>query len=125
MGHTTIFTGEFKLDKPLTEEHRMLIDKITQTRHECNCLPSYYCQWRLDETGTKIGWDGKEKFYGYAEWLGTIKLFLELLGYKISGKVFWRGEDKGDVGTIKIRNNKTRVWSAAANKEFKSTILPF
>ena len=125
MGYTTIFAGGFKLDKPLTTEHRKLIDNITQTRHDEGSFPSYYCQWKVDETGTRIIWDGGEKFYGYTEWIEIIKMFLELLGYQISGKVFWRGESHGDVGSIKIRNGNVKVWSAAANKELKSTILPF
>ncbi len=125
MGYTTIFTGGFNLDKPLTAAHRRLIEGVTQARHQEECLPSHYCQWKVDETGTKIIWDGGEKFYGHIEWLGIIKLFLELLGYEMSGKIFWRGEERGDVGTIKIRNGLVKVWSAAANNEPESTPLPF
>lgn len=125
MGYTTIFSGGFKLDKPLTAEHRKLVEKIMQTRHGDRCLPSNYCQWKLDDTGERITWDGGEKFYGYIEWIGIIKLFLQLLGYELHGRVYWRGEDRGDVGTIKMRNGGTRVWSAAENKRLKSIKLPF
>ncbi len=126
MGYTTIFTGGFNLDKPLTAAHRRLIEEITQARHQKECLPSHHCQWNVDETGTKITWDGGEEFCGHIKWIGIIKLFLELLGYDISGKVFcWRGKDGGYVGTIKTRIGITKVWSATASKEPESTTLPF
>jgi hypothetical protein len=33
------------------------------------CQPGLWCQWVISEDGTKLEWDGGEKFYEYAAWL--------------------------------------------------------
>ena len=69
--------------------------------------PSLWCQWVPNEEGTRIEWDGGEKFYRYGEWITyLIKHFLKPWGYKLNGEVVWQGEEDSDMGKIIINNNK-------------------
>jgi len=69
--------------------------------------PGLWCQWTPTEDGSAIEWDGGEKFYYYVEWLQyLIDNFLQPWGYTLNGKVKWKGEEKGDRGTITVTNNK-------------------
>lgn len=117
MGYNTIFKGRFNIDKPLKPEHRKVIEHLIEKEHG-NFMPSKFCQWEIDSTGKHISWDGKEKFYAYESWIGLIVAILEPMGYKVNGKVFWIGEKRGDVGTIKIKDNAIKIWSSKRNAEF-------
>jgi hypothetical protein len=125
MGYNTKFTGKFQFNKPLESKHKELFLQIYNERHNDNCLPSKHCQWMVDKSGTKLIYDGNEKFYGYIEWIGIIKLLAELLGYELTGKAFWRGESKNDVGTIKIKNRKVKIWKAGKKQAFEPGTSPF
>ena len=76
--------------------------------------PGLWCQWVPNEDGTKIEWDGGEKFYHYVEWLQyLVSNFIGPWGYKLNGVVRWEGEDPDDVGTIVVDNNVVKshnVW---------------
>jgi hypothetical protein len=68
--------------------------------------PGLWCQWVPTKDGKGIGWDGGEKFYNYIEWLVyLIEHFLQPWGYVLSGQVIWQGEDRSDVGKIKVVDN--------------------
>ena len=108
MGYTTTFKGCFKFDKPLPDSHKLQFKKIAEARHEAPA-PSSYCQWVVNREGTKLHWDKLEKFYGYMEWLHTLIILTDALGYKLSGKVQRQGEYKKDQGIISIRENKTKI----------------
>lgn len=72
--------------------------------------PGLWCQWVPTEDGTAIVWDEGEKFYEYIEWLEYIvKNFLAPNGYSITGDVNWYGEDRDDIGLIRVVNNKIEV----------------
>lgn len=72
--------------------------------------PGLWCQWVPSEDGTRIEWDGVEKFYNYIEWISyIIKNFLEPKGYVLNGTVEWHGEDYSDIGQIIIINNKVSI----------------
>ena len=72
--------------------------------------PGLWCQWEPSICGKYIQWDGGEKFYHYVEWIEyIIKHFLEPWGVSLNGSVGWQGEDRKDVGIIKIENNKVTV----------------
>src|SRR5579862_5564329 len=59
--------------------------------------PSLWCCWTPNEDGTKLIWNGQEKFYFYCEWLEyIIDNFLQPWGYLIYGKIMWTGEDALD-----------------------------
>lgn len=68
--------------------------------------PGLWCQWRPNEDGTEIEWDGGEKFYEYVAWIEyLIDKILKPRGYVLNGEVRWQGEDDNDRGTIVITDN--------------------
>lgn len=63
--------------------------------------PGLWCKWEPSEDGSKLRWDGAEKFYHYTEWLEYIdEKFLKPWGRKLSGAVSWQGEDDSDFGLL-------------------------
>jgi hypothetical protein len=69
--------------------------------------PSLWCQWCPSDDGKYIEWDGGEKFYNYVEWLAyLVQKVLEPKGYKLSGEVFWQGEESDDRGIIAVHDNQ-------------------
>ncbi|MDI6976083.1 hypothetical protein [Serratia sp. Se-RSBMAAmG] len=80
---------------------------ILDYNHPANTQPYYslWCKWEPSQDGTKIQWDGAEKFYEYTEWIKYInENFLKRWGITINGEVKWRGEDFDDVGIIYAQN---------------------
>lgn len=68
---------------------------------------SLWCQWVPTDDLMGIEWDGAEKFYEYTPWLKyIIEHFLKPWGYVLNGEVEWDGEERGDVGTIHVTDNK-------------------
>jgi hypothetical protein len=117
MGYNTVLKGSFSIDKPLKPEHKEIFEHIYKKAHNSNIMPSKFCQWKIDSEGQNISWDGIEKFYHFEKWIAFIVTILEPMGYKINGKVFWIAENKGDVGTIKIKDNSIKIWSSVLNAE--------
>lgn len=69
--------------------------------------PGLWCQWTPTEDRMGIEWDGGEKFYYYTEWLVyLINKILAPNGYVLNGVVEWDGEDRRDIGTITVVDNK-------------------
>ena len=107
MGYSTDFAGEFVLDKPLTAEHRELLEEYLEEHDGC--------QWVPDESGTAFEWDGNEKFYDYDQELrDLITRFLEPHNYILNGVVIWSGEDARDIGTLYVKDNILTVLSGLA-----------
>lgn len=80
--------------------------------------PGLWCGWVPSEEGNALEWDGVEKFYNYVEWLSyLINNFLEPAGYKLTGAMFWQGEDNNDTGTIYVKNNVITVNADDSSKE--------
>lgn len=72
--------------------------------------PSLWCHWAPNKSGTKIMWDGGEKFYEYVEWIEyLIKAVLQPRGYTLNGEVTWQGEESGDIGKIIVENNTVKT----------------
>jgi len=72
--------------------------------------PGLWCQWELTEDGESLQWDGGEKFYSYIEWLKyMIANFFEPKGHKLNGEIQWYGEERDDVGTIYVKDNKVQT----------------
>jgi hypothetical protein len=83
---------------------------IVNANHEPKGQPGLWCQWVPNEAGTAIKWDDDEKFYEYTAWIKyLITHFLEPWGYRLNGKVKWKGEERGDRGYILIWNNHVYV----------------
>lgn len=117
MGYTTEFDGNFALTPSLTPDQIAVLNAFADERHEDyqkEGKPDYYCQWVPDEGGTLIQWDGNEKFYGYVEWIKyMIKHFFNPWGVMLNGVVAWEGEERGDTGSICIKNNIVLVQKGA------------
>ncbi len=74
--------------------------------------PGLWCQWVSTADGSKLGWDGGEKFYHYTEWLRyLIEHFFEKWDRKLNGEVCWSGEDSTDLGKIVVVDNEVTVLS--------------
>jgi len=72
--------------------------------------PGLWQHWVPNNNGTKIEWDGGEKFYDYVEWLDyMIDSFIKSWGYKLNGTVKWRGENFDDLGVITVKNNTIEI----------------
>lgn len=75
-----------------------------------SAVPSCWCQWRLDQRPhplgdvTSLGWDGGEKFNGYAEWLQYVVNIIKRdhPEVKFDGVIHWSGEDDHDLGFLEI-----------------------
>lgn len=124
MGYTTDFAGHFELDKPLTVSQIETLKAFADERHDEPGFPGIWCQWVPSDDGTKLGWDGNEKFYNYGEWLCyLIQHYLDPWGLKLNGEVTWQGEDAGDIGMIRVVNNDVsmiegkKVFEREVNKE--------
>jgi hypothetical protein len=79
-------------------------------KKEGKCQPSLWCQWVTNKDGTRLMWDGGEKFYNYCEWLNyLINHFFEKWGVKLNGEVYWTGEESKDMGKIVVKDNKVIV----------------
>ena len=82
---------------------------------------SYYAQWIINKNGN-LCWNGGEKFYGYKHWLYYyIKKFFIPWGYKVNGRIRYKGEDSSDKGYITIKNNfiKNYPYSESDLRRFK------
>lgn len=85
-------------------------DNIIDYNEPPRTQPGLWCEWRLNEDGVTIEWDGAEKFYSYAEWLTyIINKVLKPHDYVLNGKTYWQGEDPDDIGTIEVINNEVLV----------------
>jgi len=70
------------------------------------CQPGLWCQWVISDDGTKLEWNGSEKFYYYTEWLKyLIKHFFSVWNIHLNGEILYQGEEKKDKGNILIINN--------------------
>lgn len=86
-------------------EDDSIVDYNTPPRTQ----PGLWCQW-TPTSPTTIAWDGNEKFYNYVEWLKyLIDRIIALRGYVLNGTVEWYGEDRDDIGTIQVVDNKIIV----------------
>lgn len=112
----TTFFGRFTLDKPLTPEHKEMLEEFYDTEHGDESgrsggegkPPSIYCQWVPAEDGTGLEWDGVEKFYYYTEWLEyLVAHFFKPWGYVLNGSVEWVSAIyEPSAGTIVVHNNE-------------------
>ena len=74
-------------------------------------VPGCWCQWvlRQDIGRTIIEWDGGEKFYDYTPWLAYLVSLIKRdnPGSKFSGTINWAGEDKNDLGQLRVSADGT------------------
>lgn len=113
MSYRVHMDGEFTLDRPLTVEHKVTLEKFADERHEHpgSGYPDYpWCQWLPNELGTAIVYtDSEISGYEAAAWLAYLAdTFLALWGYTMNGSAKWSGEEGGDLGIIVCRDNEVR-----------------
>lgn len=78
-------------------------DSVLEYNAEPSTQPGLWCQWEPSEDGSKLQWNGAEKFYNYVEWLKYIdENFLKRWGRKLTGAVSWQGEDDSDCGLLTV-----------------------
>lgn len=83
-------------------DHRQIEDSNNPPADQ----PGLWCQWVPSDDGTRIEWDGGEKFYKYTEWLKYIvETFLKPWGLSLTGVAEWQGEESSDVGKLIVRGN--------------------
>lgn len=83
-------------------------DNVVNHNEPPSTQPSLWCRWKPNKEGTKLKWDGVEKFYDYTEWLVyIIDKILTPNGYTLNGKVKYWGEliAEKDSGEIRVVNN--------------------
>ena len=124
MGYDIRIEGQFILDRPLTKEHKTILEVFAKSEHtpgedgkprNAECL---YCQWVPTKDGGGICWDGDEKFYCWLDWLAyLIERYLKPWGYLLNGDVRWVGDGETnylgkrvlDQGTIVVRDNVIQI----------------
>ncbi len=105
MGYTTRFTGQFKIEPPLTVPHFNELKAIADGK--CDEGPGGHCQWTPTDDGEGLRWDCGEKFYDYDKWLQfLIDSRLRPWGHTVTGAVRWQGEAWKDVGVLSVENGK-------------------
>jgi len=111
---STTFTGRFDLDRPLTEEHRAILEDFHEEEHMYEDgrrggpgMPDgFYCQWEPTEDGAGLEWDGGEKFYFFPEWLEyLVAHYIKPWGYVLNGSVEWESIFDPEHGTLVVRDN--------------------
>lgn len=150
MGYTTDFEGSVSIEPPLNEKEIKYLNLFSGTRRmnrkngpyyvggtgdfgqgadddiiDSNnpdpSQPGLWCQW-VTEDGSKIEWDGGEKFYYAAEWMQYIienffgenplakvndpEHFDFLQGHTINGEIFADGEEPDDHWCIVVQDGK-------------------
>ena len=107
MGYTTTFVGAFKIEPPLSYEHRAELRARIEDEEWPEVVgfpkpPNAYCQWRPTPDGSGLEWDKNEKFYDYEQWIAFLASYLKPKGYGVSGSVRFRGESIDDAGVLRI-----------------------
>lgn len=96
--------GSVKRNLERWEETRAENDQAIK---EGKAQPGLWCQWTVSDDGTKLEWDGGEKFYSYTEWLKyLIAHFFSVWGVKLNGTIKWQGEDMDDRGEIYVEESE-------------------
>lgn len=112
MGYSTEFSGKLTISPPLSSEQVEEINEFCAQRHGGPTehdfgMPGFWCDWEVDETGTKLYWNGAEKSYHMDKWLEVlIKKFIVPAGSAVNGRLFAQGEDRADVWLLIAENNQ-------------------
>jgi hypothetical protein len=163
VGYTTSFSGSVRISPPLNAEEIAFLTKFNETRrmhcqqgpyyvdrggfmgqdHDLDVLdynrpppgqPGLWCKWRPTEDGTKIVWDGGEKFYDSPEWMKYIiahflapgaiaKSELPFLqaNHTVSGTIEAQGEESDDRWDLVVQDNRvfTRAYERVARGDLE------
>jgi hypothetical protein len=105
--------GEFYVDGEIEPSLAKVRDpSIIDITSPPRTQPNLWCDWapvHRDGYDT-IEWNGTEKSFDYVKWIEYIaNKILAPKGYILDGEVEWRGENRGDTGTISIVDNVVGV----------------
>lgn len=161
MGYTTEFDGHINIAPPLNAQEIKFIRDHNATRRmkrnngayyvgstnnfgqdkeadiiEYNAPPepqlSLWCGWTCNDEGTRIEWDGGEKFYSSAEWMKWLiehilgdnplaKTRTEnmrfLQGHTLNGEIQAQGEESDDKWLLTVKDNKIFISNAITKYE--------
>lgn len=132
MGLRTNFYGRFNRDRPLTPEHKAILEEFADTEHEDDQgrvgldgkPPTLYCQCVPTEDGVGLEWARAEKFYYYGPWLEyLISRFLKPWGYTLSGMVRYEGVTEGVEGAISAESDRVVVTRTPLADDYYSSIM--
>lgn len=150
MGYTTTFEGHVSIEPPLSAKEVAYLQKFNETRRMNRTKGPYYvdntgmagqdlepdivdynrppegqpglwCQWTPSDDGTRIEWDGGEKFYHAAAWMEY--LITHFLGrqqlakkadeslkffepHVLNGEFQCQGEDSEDIWKLVVEDNR-------------------
>lgn len=118
MGYSRTWTGAFRIDPQLREEHVARFEEcvaeapVDPQRSRCGWVPSPGEVFVVGDTTSVqtqgrgwLEWDGAEKFSSGPEWLAyLVTTFFQPLHYTVSGQVTWEGEEPGDHGELSVRD---------------------
>lgn len=86
-------------------------DSITDYNVPPQGVPGLWCDWILK--GSRLVWNGGEKFYNYTEWLEyLIREFLSPNGIALNGAYLAIGENPSDARYIIVSENIVQVFDA-------------
>jgi len=158
MGYTTEFSGQISIEPALNAQEIAWVQAHNYTRrmkrekgayyvdskndygqdHETDIIDynqppekdlSLWCQWTCTDDGTRIEWDGGEKFYSAAEWMRWLIVHILgsnpfakkelpfLQGHMLNGEIFAQGEDSEDLWVEYYLNGKMQREKAVISYE--------
>lgn len=114
MGYTTNFDGKVEIFPAVNLEDLNVFKTQFDFREWGGCkikdAPKAYCDWEISEDGKFLEHNGDERSLVYIRWLEfIIENFFVPSGYMLQGEILWDGEERGDIGTITVANNKVIV----------------
>lgn len=139
MGYTTEFSGHITIDPPLSDKERDYLTRFSDSRRMDRargpyfiegsgyagqgrdpdirdnnipppCQPGLWCQWVPSDDGSRLEWNGAEKFYAAPEWMSYLRSHFIATGaakildpqhqgfwtpHRMSGEIMAVGEDAG------------------------------
>lgn len=114
MGYTTTYAGQISITPPLPAETVTRYTAFYDDNPHVLSSPSSgsrekrgYCQWEIVEDGSKLVWDGGEKFYDGPAWLKyVIDTFVKPAGSTAAGALLAQGEEVGDVWYLIVEDGR-------------------
>lgn len=132
MGYSRTWAGAFRIEPQLREadvlRFESCVDRapVDPLRSRCGWVPSPGEVFVAGDTTSVqtqgrgwLEWDGAEKFTSGAEWLEyLVDSFFQPLGYTVTGRVTWEGEEPEDRGELSVRAGVV-AWTAQEAGAFK------
>jgi hypothetical protein len=107
MGYNTDFEGVIGILPPMTVKDLKTIEKFIENPGSNNAgIHTSNCDFKFNDDGTGILWNGYEKSYEMEVWLPfLITKFFKPMGYKLNGTMLARGESMSDHWRMVVKDN--------------------